>query len=191
MGSDELPRDPTAVRSSTRSTSTSTSSVTSSGATLIRTHLDECSPCLREYGIEQEVKALVSRCCGGEQAPEALRERLRAKITELTVGRATARAAADRRPATRRARRGARRHEDGSAARSRWSGLGACQELGRLPWLAALFLRAFFLRDFFAISASGLWVVATVDRSWPSPGRSGRSSALGRATIGQHRVTLP
>jgi mycothiol system anti-sigma-R factor len=52
---------------------------------LIRVHLDECSPCLREYGIEQEVKALVSRCCGGEKAPDALRERLRAKLTELTV----------------------------------------------------------------------------------------------------------
>jgi mycothiol system anti-sigma-R factor len=50
---------------------------------LIRTHLDECSPCLREYGIEQEVKALVSRCCGGEQAPDALRARLRAKINEI------------------------------------------------------------------------------------------------------------
>lgn len=52
---------------------------------LIRTHLDECSPCLREFGIEQEVKALVSRCCGGERAPEALRERLRAKLTEIVV----------------------------------------------------------------------------------------------------------
>jgi mycothiol system anti-sigma-R factor len=50
---------------------------------LIQTHLDECSPCLREYGIEQEVKLLVSRCCGGEKAPDALRERLRAKITEI------------------------------------------------------------------------------------------------------------
>jgi mycothiol system anti-sigma-R factor len=50
---------------------------------LIRTHLDECRPCLREYGIENEVKALVSRCCGGEKAPEALRERLRMKITEI------------------------------------------------------------------------------------------------------------
>jgi len=50
---------------------------------LIRTHLDECSPCLREYGIEQEVKALVSRCCGGEIAPDALRERLRAKLSEI------------------------------------------------------------------------------------------------------------
>ena len=52
---------------------------------LIRTHLDECSPCLREYGIEQEVKALVSRCCGGEKAPDALRERLRARITQIVA----------------------------------------------------------------------------------------------------------
>jgi mycothiol system anti-sigma-R factor len=51
----------------------------------IRTHLDECTPCLREYGIEHEVKALVSRCCGGETAPQALRDRLRAKISELVL----------------------------------------------------------------------------------------------------------
>jgi mycothiol system anti-sigma-R factor len=50
---------------------------------LIRDHLDECSPCLREYGIEQEVKALVARCCGGETAPQELRLRLRAKLSEL------------------------------------------------------------------------------------------------------------
>jgi mycothiol system anti-sigma-R factor len=49
----------------------------------IREHLDECSPCLREYGIEQEVKALVARCCGSDRAPLELRERLRAKITLL------------------------------------------------------------------------------------------------------------
>jgi mycothiol system anti-sigma-R factor len=44
--------------------------------TLIRHHLDECSPCLREYGIEQEVKELVARCCGNETAPARLRIRL-------------------------------------------------------------------------------------------------------------------
>ncbi len=49
----------------------------------IRTHLDECSPCLREYGIEQEVKALVARCCGDEVAPATLRDRLRRKLGEL------------------------------------------------------------------------------------------------------------
>jgi mycothiol system anti-sigma-R factor len=51
----------------------------------IKEHLDECSPCLREYGIEQEVKALVGRCCGSERAPDELRERLRAKINALAV----------------------------------------------------------------------------------------------------------
>jgi mycothiol system anti-sigma-R factor len=53
--------------------------------TLIRGHLDECSPCLREYGIEQEVKVLVARCCGAELAPAGLRERLRAKLMEFVV----------------------------------------------------------------------------------------------------------
>jgi mycothiol system anti-sigma-R factor len=50
---------------------------------LIRTHLDECSPCLREFGIEQEVKALVARCCGDERAPSELRDRLRVRLSEL------------------------------------------------------------------------------------------------------------
>jgi mycothiol system anti-sigma-R factor len=49
----------------------------------IRGHLDECSPCLREYGIEHEVKVLVARCCGAETAPQALRDRLRAKLAEI------------------------------------------------------------------------------------------------------------
>lgn len=52
---------------------------------LIRRHLDECSPCLREYGIEQEVKALVGRCCGAETAPTELRDRLRDKLAELVT----------------------------------------------------------------------------------------------------------
>jgi mycothiol system anti-sigma-R factor len=52
---------------------------------LIRDHLDECSPCLREYGIEQEVKALVARCCGADLAPPGLRERLRAKLKEFVL----------------------------------------------------------------------------------------------------------
>jgi mycothiol system anti-sigma-R factor len=50
---------------------------------IIRQHLDECSPCLREFGIEQEVKALVARCCGDETAPAELRQRLRTKLAEL------------------------------------------------------------------------------------------------------------
>ena len=53
--------------------------------TAIGAHLDQCSPCLREYGIEQEVKALVARCCGGDRAPLELRDRLRAKLSALVV----------------------------------------------------------------------------------------------------------
>ena len=52
---------------------------------LIRDHLDECSPCLREYGIEQEVKALVARCCGDDLAPVELKQRVRTRIAELVV----------------------------------------------------------------------------------------------------------
>jgi len=53
--------------------------------TTISSHLDECSPCLREYGIEQEVKALVARCCGNDRAPDELRARLRSKLESLVV----------------------------------------------------------------------------------------------------------
>ncbi|HEX8627067.1 MAG TPA: mycothiol system anti-sigma-R factor [Catenuloplanes sp.] len=52
---------------------------------LIRHHLDECSPCLREYGIEHEVKALVARCCGAETAPRQLRDRLRLRLSEVVI----------------------------------------------------------------------------------------------------------
>jgi len=62
---------------------------------LIRDHLDECSPCLREFGIEQEVKALVARCCGSELAPAELKERLRSKLSELVVNADTVELRAD------------------------------------------------------------------------------------------------
>ena len=52
---------------------------------LIRRHLDDCTHCLHEYGIEHEVKALVARCCGDETAPQELRDRLRVKLDQLEV----------------------------------------------------------------------------------------------------------
>ncbi|HEX6967324.1 MAG TPA: mycothiol system anti-sigma-R factor [Micromonosporaceae bacterium] len=52
---------------------------------LIERHLDECGPCLREYGIEREIKLLVARCCGNETAPVALRERLRLRLDEISI----------------------------------------------------------------------------------------------------------
>lgn len=51
----------------------------------IRAHLDECSPCLRQYGLEQEVKALVARCCGRDTAPERLRSRVLVRLREVRI----------------------------------------------------------------------------------------------------------
>lgn len=51
----------------------------------IRIHLDECSPCLRQYGLEQAVKALVARSCGGDHAPDDLRTRVLSRIQQVRV----------------------------------------------------------------------------------------------------------
>jgi mycothiol system anti-sigma-R factor len=47
---------------------------------LLRQHLDECHPCLAAYGLEEKLKKLLARKCGGEQAPNTLRDRLRDQI---------------------------------------------------------------------------------------------------------------
>lgn len=52
---------------------------------LIQKHLDDCTRCLREYGIEHDVKALVARCCGDERAPVELRERIRIRLDHLEI----------------------------------------------------------------------------------------------------------
>jgi len=31
----------------------------------LRRHLDECGPCLARYGLEEKVKRLLGRSCGG------------------------------------------------------------------------------------------------------------------------------
>jgi mycothiol system anti-sigma-R factor len=51
----------------------------------IRQHLDGCAPCLKHFGLEQDVRSLVARCCGGDQAPPTLRERIRVRITEVSI----------------------------------------------------------------------------------------------------------
>jgi mycothiol system anti-sigma-R factor len=51
----------------------------------VRHHLEECAPCLAEFGIEREVQALVARCCGGDIAPVAVRERVRATLTAMRI----------------------------------------------------------------------------------------------------------
>lgn len=51
-----------------------------SGYSEIREHLDECGPCLREYGLEEAVKRLVHKHCGSEQVPTELRTKVLARI---------------------------------------------------------------------------------------------------------------
>ena len=60
----------------------------------LRRHLAECGPCLARYGLEEKVKTLLARTCGGDKAPEELHRRLREQIrstvleqTDVTVER--------------------------------------------------------------------------------------------------------
>ena len=51
---------------------------------VIAEHLEDCSSCLREFGIEQEFKALVRRRCGGDKPPTGLRDRLKLQLTTVS-----------------------------------------------------------------------------------------------------------
>ncbi len=46
----------------------------------VKLHLEECGPCLREYGLEEVIKRLVHQHCGHEQVPVGLRQRVLATI---------------------------------------------------------------------------------------------------------------
>lgn len=49
----------------------------------IREHLEECGPCLREYGLEKAVKALVAKHCGCDPAPADLRTKVLVRIRQV------------------------------------------------------------------------------------------------------------
>ncbi|GGS92172.1 hypothetical protein GCM10010156_58050 [Planobispora rosea] len=49
----------------------------------IRHHLDECNPCLKEYGLEQVVKQLVARHCGCDPVPDDLRAKILNRIDQV------------------------------------------------------------------------------------------------------------
>ncbi|SFP33489.1 mycothiol system anti-sigma-R factor [Amycolatopsis arida] len=53
----------------------------------LRRHLERCPPCLEQYGIDEQIKQLLARKCGGEHAPEDLRRRLRATIRKTVEQR--------------------------------------------------------------------------------------------------------
>ncbi|SDO18928.1 mycothiol system anti-sigma-R factor [Klenkia soli] len=50
---------------------------------VIAEHLEDCSPCLREFGIEQEFKALVRKRCGGDPTPMGLKDRIKLQLTQV------------------------------------------------------------------------------------------------------------
>ena len=52
----------------------------------IRRHLAMCEPCLDKFDVEEAVKSLVHRRCGGDVAPSHLRMKI---VTQLTVLRKT------------------------------------------------------------------------------------------------------
>jgi mycothiol system anti-sigma-R factor len=57
---------------------------------LVREHLEECAPCMSQHDVDLVVKKLIRRSCGGDLAPEELRERIVLQITELSrVGSTT------------------------------------------------------------------------------------------------------
>jgi mycothiol system anti-sigma-R factor len=51
---------------------------------VIAEHLEDCSPCLRQFGIEQEFKALVRRRCGGDVPPPGLKDRIKLQLTSVS-----------------------------------------------------------------------------------------------------------
>ncbi|GAA4329779.1 mycothiol system anti-sigma-R factor [Klenkia terrae] len=51
---------------------------------VIAEHLEDCSPCLREFGIEQEFKALVRNRCGGDPTPMGLKDRIKMQLTQVS-----------------------------------------------------------------------------------------------------------
>ncbi|MGI5492345.1 mycothiol system anti-sigma-R factor [Microtetraspora malaysiensis] len=49
----------------------------------IRQHLEECGPCLEEYGLEKVVKQLVAKHCGCDPVPGDLRDKVLARIAQV------------------------------------------------------------------------------------------------------------
>ena len=51
----------------------------------LKQHMEDCGSCFEAYGIEAKVKSLLARKCGGEHAPDSLRQRLRIQLSQTTI----------------------------------------------------------------------------------------------------------
>ena len=105
-----------------------------------RRHLDECAPCLQSYDLQRTVKALVARSCmrAGAREPAAAG----ARPDPADPGPPTPRAEPPQ------LRPDSKEPPTGSSVRGLCAAraCGSPQALGRLPWLAAFFLRPRRLR---------------------------------------------
>ena len=52
----------------------------------IQAHLDDCGPCLRQYNLDQALKAVIKRSCACEEAPMELRATILTRITMIRIG---------------------------------------------------------------------------------------------------------
>ena len=55
---------------------------------LLERHLDECRPCLAEYGLDEKLKKLLATKCTGDRAPAELKDRLRTSIRTIVLEQA-------------------------------------------------------------------------------------------------------
>ncbi|MFH8980757.1 mycothiol system anti-sigma-R factor [Streptomyces varsoviensis] len=104
-------------------------------------HIDECSPCLEKYGLEQAVKKLVKRCCGHDDVPADLRAKVMGRIELIRSGQsvpdmdvvAEARAAEAKAAAERAAAEGKEAREAQNAHEAQEAKGGAEPRLGVQP----------------------------------------------------------
>lgn len=51
----------------------------------IQAHLDDCGPCLKQYHLDQTLKAVIKRSCASEEAPLELRTTILTRITMIRL----------------------------------------------------------------------------------------------------------
>ena len=51
----------------------------------MQAHLEECGPCLKEYHLDQALKAVIKRSCGCETAPVELRTTILRRLTMVRI----------------------------------------------------------------------------------------------------------
>jgi len=51
----------------------------------VQRHIDDCSPCLVEAGLDRKLKELLHSKCGGDRAPDWLRTRLVTRLQTVSA----------------------------------------------------------------------------------------------------------